>query len=136
MLIPPDRLQEEGEIRKQLNHGGSVKHCETVRLRKNGSPVEISLTISPIKDATGQVIGASKLVRDITERKQAEEALGQSYAEIQSRAEELARFNSVAVGRELRMIELKKEINEFCQRHGEAERYPLEFEREVKEGDD
>ncbi|HSQ04435.1 MAG TPA: PAS domain S-box protein, partial [Burkholderiales bacterium] len=136
MLVPPDRLHEEDEIRKRLKGGESVKHFETVRLRKNGSPLEISLTISPIKDATGQVIGASKVARDITARKQADKALAQSHAELQLRAEELARFNSVAVGRELRMIELKKEVNELCQRHGEVERYPLEFEREGKEGDD
>jgi two-component system, chemotaxis family, CheB/CheR fusion protein len=135
MLMPPDRLHEEAEILEQLKRGDRVEDFETVRLRKNGSSLEISLTISPIKDATGQIIGASKVARDITERKRAEEALAQSHAELQSHAEELTRFNSVAVGRELRMIELKKEINELCQRHGEAARYPLEFEQEEKETD-
>jgi transcriptional regulator with GAF, ATPase, and Fis domain len=57
-------------------------------------------------------------------------ALQQSHAELQSHAEELIRFNQVAVGRELRMIELKKEINELCQRQGAPARYPLESERE------
>jgi two-component system, chemotaxis family, CheB/CheR fusion protein len=135
MLMPPDRLHEEAEILEQLKRGDRVEDFETVRLRKNGSSLEISLTISPIKDATGQIIGASKVARDITERKRAEEALAQGHAELQSHAEELTRFNSVAVGRELRMIELKKEINELCQRHGEAARYPLEFEQEEKETD-
>jgi PAS domain-containing protein len=53
-------------------------------------------------------------IRDITERKQAEEALRESHAQLQSHAEELTRFNDTAVGRELRMIELKKEVNELC----------------------
>ncbi|HEY3153139.1 MAG TPA: CheR family methyltransferase [Candidatus Binatia bacterium] len=135
MLIPPDRQHEEPEILARLKRGESVNNFETVRLHKNGSPLEISLTISPIKDATDKVIGASKIARDISERKRAEDALRQAHAELQAHAEELARFNSVAVGRELRMIELKKEINELCQRQGEPARYPLEFEQERKETD-
>src|SRR5262245_15516033 len=75
MLIPPNRQQEEAEILARLKRGESVNHFETVRLRKNRSPLEISLTISPIKDATGRVIGASKIARDITRRKQADDML-------------------------------------------------------------
>src|SRR5262245_48989711 len=78
MLIPPDRQHEESEMLARINQGEPVDHFETVRLRKNRSPLEISLTISPIKDATGKVIGASKIARDITKRKQAEEALGRA----------------------------------------------------------
>jgi PAS domain S-box-containing protein len=269
MLIPPDRQHEEPEILGRLKRGERVDHFETVRVSKDGSLLELSLTISPIQDATGRVIGASKIARDITERKrtedalhaseeryrtlfdfdpvaiyscdafgviqqfnrravelwgrepapgdtnerfcgsfklfrpdgsfmpreqcpmagvvagkipaahdaevvierpdgsrvtvvvnirplktergeitgaincfyditqrkQAEEALAQSHAQLQAHVEELARFNNVAVGRELRMIELKKEINELCLRHGGVARYPLEFEEEGKETD-
>src|SRR5262249_36786034 len=71
----PDRQHEESEMLARINQGERVDHFETVRLRKNRSPLEISLTISPIKDATGQVIGASKIARDITKRKEVEEAL-------------------------------------------------------------
>jgi two-component system, chemotaxis family, CheB/CheR fusion protein len=78
MLIPPDRQHEQPEILGRLKRGESLDHFETVRWRKNRSPLEISLTISPIKDATGQVIGASKIARDITKRKEAEEALGRA----------------------------------------------------------
>jgi PAS domain S-box-containing protein len=78
MLIPPERQQEEVEILERLKRGESVKHFETVRVRKDGSLLEISLTISPIKDPTGLVIGASKVARDITESKRAEKALRES----------------------------------------------------------
>jgi transcriptional regulator with GAF, ATPase, and Fis domain len=61
------------------------------------------------------------------------EALRQSHAKLQAHVEELTRFNSAAVGRELRMIELKKEVNELCKRIGHAPRYPLEFDRDAEE---
>jgi two-component system, chemotaxis family, CheB/CheR fusion protein len=133
MLIPPDRQHEEPEILARLKRGERVDHFETVRVSKDGSLLDISLTISPIKDAAGRVIGASKIARDVTNRKRAEEELRRAHAELQARAEELSRFNSAAVGRELRMIELKKEINELYQRLGEPARYPLDFEQEEKE---
>ncbi len=74
-------------------------------------------------------------IEDITERKRAEEALRQSHAELRSQTEELTRFNRAAVGRELDMLELKKEVNELCGRQGVAARYPLEFEQEGKGAD-
>src|SRR4030095_12449973 len=76
MLIPPDRQDEEPEILARLIRGERVDHFETVRVSKDGSPLEISLTVSPIKDATGEVIGASKIARDITKRKEAYDELG------------------------------------------------------------
>jgi two-component system, chemotaxis family, CheB/CheR fusion protein len=75
ILVPPDRQDEEPEILGRLKRGESVDHFETVRVSKDGSLLELSLTISPIKDATGQVIGASKIARDITKRRRAEEEL-------------------------------------------------------------
>jgi len=132
ILIPPDREDEEPSILEHISRGESIDHYETVRQRKDGSLVEVSLTVSPIKDARGRIIGASKIARDMTGRKQVEKTLRQSHADLQSHMEELTRFNRVAVGRELRMIELKKEVNELCRRHGEAARYPLDFESEGK----
>ncbi|QRM32069.1 PAS domain S-box protein [Microvirga sp. VF16] len=72
ILIPEDRLEEEPKILERLRRGERVHHFETVRQRKDGSPVEISLTISPVRNAQGEVVGASKIARDITERKRAE----------------------------------------------------------------
>ena len=72
LVIPPDRLSEEDEIIARLKSGQRVDHFETVRMRRDGSPIHVSLTISPIYGANGSVVGASKTVRDITERKATE----------------------------------------------------------------
>ena len=73
MLIPADRQDEEPEILRRIRKGEHIDHYETVRQRKDGTLIDISLTVSPIKDANGQVIGASKIARDIGERKRADE---------------------------------------------------------------
>jgi len=75
ILIPPERWSEETEILSQLRRGNRVDHFETIRRRKDGTLLDISLTVSPIKDSTGHVIGASKIARNITERKRTEAAL-------------------------------------------------------------
>jgi two-component system CheB/CheR fusion protein len=72
-LIPSDRHDEERSILERLRRGERIDHYETLRQRKDGSLVEISLTVSPVRNARGEVIGASKIARDITERKRAEE---------------------------------------------------------------
>jgi len=75
VLIPPDRPNEESEILAGLAKGEPVWHVETVRIRKDGQRLDVSTTISPIKDSDGKIIGVSKIVRDITKRKQAEDIL-------------------------------------------------------------
>jgi PAS domain S-box-containing protein len=82
LIIPPERRDEERTILGQLARGERVDHFETVRMRKDGSLLDVSLTISPMKDASGRVVGASKLARDITERKRAEEALRQAQTDL------------------------------------------------------
>ena len=77
-LIPADRQQEEDEILARLRRGERFDHFETIRVTKDSRRIDVSLTISPIKDAWGNVIGASKIARDITERKLAEAALRQA----------------------------------------------------------
>jgi len=74
-LIPPDRLDEESKIIDRLRRGERIEHFETVRRRKDGEAVDVSLTISPIEDATGKIIGISKIARDISERQRAKEEL-------------------------------------------------------------
>ena len=73
VLVPDDRPDEEPGIIERIRGGDRVHHYETVRRRKDGGFVEISLTVSPIKDAEGRVVGASKIARDISERRRAEE---------------------------------------------------------------
>ena len=72
ILIPPGHENEEPAILERLRRGERVDHYETIRVRKDGAPLDISLTISPVKNATGTIIGASKIARDITASKQAE----------------------------------------------------------------
>lgn len=89
ILIPPDRHDEEPGILARIRRGERVEHYETVRQRKDGSLLDISLTISPIRDALGNIVGASKIARDITRRKLIEEALRQSEERSRQQAQEL-----------------------------------------------
>lgn len=77
-LIPEELHYQEDDILTKLRAGERIDHYETVRVRKNGEKVEISVTISPIKDSTGRIVGASKIARDISIRKQMERLLMQS----------------------------------------------------------
>jgi PAS domain S-box-containing protein len=78
LIIPPERLSEESDILARIRRGERVDHFETVRRRKDGSTVVVSLTISPVRDSSERVVGASKVARDITAQKQAEQALRES----------------------------------------------------------
>lgn len=75
VVIPPERIAEEDQIIARLKAGQRIEHFETERVRKDGQRIVVSLTISPIKDDAGNVVGASKIVRDITERKRLEDNL-------------------------------------------------------------
>jgi len=74
IVIPPEHLAEEEDILARIRGGERIEHFETTRMRKDGSRLEISLTVSPIKNAKGEVIGASKIARDISERRRGDEA--------------------------------------------------------------
>jgi two-component system, chemotaxis family, CheB/CheR fusion protein len=80
LIIPPERLGEEDDIMKSLRAGVRVDHFETVRVRRDGKRIPVSVTISPIKDDSGRIVGASKIARDISARKEAEAMLRQNEA--------------------------------------------------------
>jgi PAS domain S-box-containing protein len=75
LIIPPDHIEEEMAIMARIGAGERIDHYETVRLSRDGQRLDVSLTISPLRDARGKVIGASKILRDITDRKRGELAL-------------------------------------------------------------
>src|SRR5258705_459727 len=75
ILMPPERINEEHAILKRIRKGRRIEHYETVRKRKDGSMIDISLSVSPIKDEHGQLVGASKIARNITERRKAQEEI-------------------------------------------------------------
>ena len=108
IIIPPDRWAEEDDVLARIRGGGRVDHFETIRRTKDGRLLNISLTVSPIKDENGKIIGASKVARDITERKLAEqerERLLGSEKEFRARAEEASRLKDeflAVVSHELR----------------------------------
>jgi len=88
MLFPPEHIDEEPGILEQIRKGRRIDHYETKRMRKDGSILDLSLTISPIFDENGVVIGASKIARDISVRKLHEEVLSQTAAELETRVRE------------------------------------------------
>ena len=95
MLIPPDRIDEEAEILAQLARGERIQHFETERVRKDGTRVNVSLSVSPVKDGKGNVIGASKIARDITQQrrhKQEREELLNSERAARAAAEHASRL--------------------------------------------
>src|SRR5262245_31119464 len=84
IVIPPDREGEETRVLESIRRGEKIDHYETVRRRKDGALVGISLTVSPLRDEAGNVIGASKIARDITERKRVEQALAEGVQQQQA----------------------------------------------------
>lgn len=89
MLIPPEREDEEPNILGRLRRGERIDHYETVRRRKDGALLDISLTVSPVRDGSGRIIGASKIARDITARKRIERQLAAMQEELTAANTEL-----------------------------------------------
>ena len=129
MLIPPDRYDEEPHILGRVSRGEKVEHYETVRRRKDGTLINISLSVSPIVDANGKIVGASKIARDITVRRQAEQernALMNKLEEerrrlkeygslLTEKIQELENFHELVIGRELKLEAAEKEIRRLKQ---------------------
>jgi PAS domain S-box-containing protein len=104
MVIPFDRRDEEATILMRLSQGERIEHFDTIRMRKDGTAIEVSLSISPVRDATGKIVGASKIARDISGRKGGERELQESErrfraladaldTQVQFRTQELRRRN-------------------------------------------
>jgi PAS domain S-box len=102
-LIAPDRPDEETRVIEDVKRG-EIRHFETVRIRKEGEPIAVSLTISPIKNAKGEIVGVSSIARDITEQKRAQEALESHATMLREQAQMLDLANVMARDLESRII--------------------------------
>lgn len=112
MIIPPSRLYEEDVILSNIRKGKKLDHFETVRVHKSGREIPVSLTVSPIKDSVGNIIGASKIARDISERLKAQQMLKEN-AERQETLNELGKAISESLDTEVilqRVIEATTKI--------------------------
>ncbi len=112
MLSPPDRAGEVDRILRLIKEGGRVDHYETIRVRKDGSRVDVALSISPIKDSTGTVLEAATISRDITERKRAEEAQRWSETQLKVTLESIAE-GILAVDNEGRVVKANRRFAEL-----------------------
>lgn len=128
-IFPPDRWEEEPQILSRIHNGERVDHFETIRMTKDGRLIEVSVTISPVRDATGRIVGASKIARDISQQKRIEHELRQARdaAESASKAKDhflsvlshelrtpltpvLAAISMIESGRDLSLDELRAHI--------------------------
>lgn len=116
IIIPPERLGEEDFILSQIRRGGRIEHFETVRRHKDGRSIDISLTISPIRSDTGELIGASKIARDIGEQKETEGRIRMLLREVNHRVK-----NQFAVILSMIRETTKRAVS------------PEQFERQVRE---
>jgi len=96
IIIPPELHEEEQRILEQVRAGQRIEHFDTIRIAKDGRRVFISLTVSPVRDSRGVIIGASKVARDVSERKRAEQALLESERRLATEADALAKLNELS----------------------------------------
>ncbi|MGH7254198.1 MAG: diguanylate cyclase, partial [Nitrospirales bacterium] len=126
LLVPRDRQNEALQILSRVQRGIRITQFETERIRKDGLPLHVSLTISPIKDATGRITAASTIVRDMTARKQADELLGQTNDMLQERVMELER-----VTREITLLSEFGEFLQACDSSDEAFQVIIRFAKQL-----
>lgn len=110
LIIPQDRLDEEPSILDRIRRGEAVEHFETIRQRKDGTLVDISLTVSPIRDSQGRIVGASKIARDITELKRARDRQYVLLREMSHRVKNLFALASSIVGLSARSATSTQEL--------------------------
>ena len=111
-LIPPERQTEEDDILARLRNGENIEHHETVRMAKDGRRIDVSLTISPIKDGAGTIIGASKIIRDIGERKQLEQKIREQFDELEN-IYRTAPIGLALIDREFRFARINERLAEI-----------------------
>jgi PAS domain S-box-containing protein len=122
MLVPDDKKKEELEILSRLKNGERIQHYQTVRICKDKRRIDVSLTISPVRDSTGRIVGASKIARDITAQKETEKTLHETQRQLQVRAQEL----EAAVGaRTEQLRSTVTELEAFCYSLSHDMRAPL-----------
>ena len=125
---PDDRAAVDAAYSASLREGRDTYEIEHRVVRKSSGEIRVVLEkCEHFRDVSGQIIRSVGMVHDITGRKRAEEEIQRRVEELQAANDELTRFNSASVGRELRMIELKQEVNELCENAGRPPRYPLDF---------
>jgi PAS domain S-box-containing protein len=112
IIIPVDRLDEEPVILGKVNRGERIEHFETVRQRQDGSLVDISLTISPIRNSRGKIVGASKIARDITELRRARDRQHLLLREMSHRVKNLFALSGSLVGLSARSAKSPQELAE------------------------
>ena len=128
-LLPPERHDEEDQIMARLQAGERVEHFETARLTKDGRRLSVSVTSSPLKDGEGRIIGVSKIMRDITERKQAEDAVQQLNAELRQRVADLQAANEEVQASRRAALSLAEDALEARK---EAERVNADLQKAVQ----
>jgi PAS domain S-box-containing protein len=110
IIIPKDRQDELNTFLEKIKRGERVEHHETKRVRKDGVVVDVSVSLSPIRDKSGTVCGAAAIARDITVQKKIETELIASNSELTAKVDELKKMNDLMVDRELTMVGLKNKI--------------------------
>jgi len=121
LLIPPDMPDELPSLLERLIRGERIEHYETQRVCKDGTRIEVALTISPVRDSTGRIIGASKIARNITDRKRAEAALQQAHDALEQRVQDrtalLALMHDIAVAANAApspTVALQEAVDQIC----------------------
>ncbi len=120
LIIPSDRKGEESSLIERLGRGETVSHFETKRLTKDGRQIDVSITASPLRDSDGKIVGASKIARDISLRKRAEEISREAYAEmerrVRDRTAELTKANTRLKAEIAGRRRLEEEILQIAER--------------------
>jgi PAS domain S-box-containing protein len=138
IIIPVDRLDEEPVILEKIHRGERIEHFETVRQRKDGSLIDISLTISPIRNSRGKIIGASKIARDITELRKARDRQHLLMGEMSHRVKNLFALSGSIVGLSARWAKTPHELAESARARlsALARAYALTFSHGFDEAED